>query len=296
LVSEELKKLFKFFRDMTKLGVNTVEAHRAGTNQMASMVKLPKDVKCESIDAGGVPAEWVTTPKSNDHNAILHLHGGYYIAGNVKLVRPLAAVFSRENNCRVLNLDYRLAPEFPFPAAIEDATAAYRWLIDNQNIDPNNIIIEGTSAGGGLTIACLLNLRDQGVSLPVAAVALCPYVDLALTGKSYEKNAEYDWISREMSEFCAPLYLNGVDPRNPLASPIYADFKGIPPLLIQVGGAEVLLDDSLRLVERARAAGVDVELDIWEDMVHGFQDFSPTAPECIGAVKKINEFIKKFFT
>ena len=291
-----MKRLAKLFRDMTKLGVNTVEAHRAGTDQMASMVRLPKDVKCEPIDAGGVPAEWITTPKSLSHRVILHLHGGYYIAGNLKLVRPLAAVFSRENNCRVLNLDYRLAPEFPFPAAIEDATAAYRWLIDNQNIDPNNIIIEGTSAGGGLTIACLLNLRDQGASLPVAAVALCPYVDLALTGKSYEKNADFDWISREMSEFCAPLYLNGINPRNPLASPIYANFRGIPPLLIQVGGAEVLLNDSLRLVERARAAGVEVELDIWEDMVHGFQGFSLTAPECVGAVKKINEFINKFFT
>ena len=291
-----MKRLAKSYCDMTKQGVNTVEAHRAGTDLIASSIKVPDDVKYESIEAGGVPAEWITTPESLEHKVILQFHGGYYIAGNIILTRPQAAFFSRENKCRVLNLDYRLAPEFPFPAAVDDATAAYQWLIDNQKIKPKNIILEGTSAGGGLTIACLLNLRDQGTPLPIAAVSLCPYVDLALTGKSYEKNAAYDWISREMSEFCAPLYLNGVDPRNPLASPIYADFKGIPPLLIQVGGAEVLLDDSLRLVERARAAGVDVELDIWEDMVHGFQDFSPTAPECIGAVKKINEFIKKFFT
>ena len=294
MVSKEMENVIKLMKDFSSKMEMTVEAQRDGLNQLASMVKLPKDVKCEPVDAGGVPAEWVSTPDINNHHVILDLHGGYYVAGGIEIERPFCADISRASKCRVLTIDYRLAPEHPFPAALEDATAAYRWLINTQGIDPKNLVIEGLSAGGGLTVACLLKLRDDGDPLPAAAISLCPYTDLTLKGESYEKNADLDWISYEASEFNAPLYVGGADPRNPLVSPIYGDFHGLPPILIQVGTSEVLLDDSIRLAERAKAAAVDVTLDIWEGMVHGFQIFSAFAPESREAIKKMSEFINKF--
>jgi len=295
MISKEMQNIIKLLKDFSTNTELSVEAQRAGMDQLAKMATLAKDVKFVAVDAGGVPAEWVTTPEINDQNVILDLHGGYYIIGNLEIERAVCATLGRASKCRAIAIDYRLAPEHPFPAALEDAVTAYRWLINDQGIDPKNLIIEGISAGGGLTLACLLKLRDEGDPLPAAAVSLSPYGDLALTSGSYLKNAEQDWISYESSEFNAPLYYGEADPKNPYISPCYGDFKGIPPIFIQFGTSEVLYDDAIRIAERAKAAGVDVTVDIWEDMVHGFQLFFNFTPEAKAAVEKITEFISRFF-
>lgn len=297
MVSKEMENIIGILKEFQASTEEiSVELTRSALDEMTSMVSIPKDVKCEPVDAGGVPAEWITTPGVVNDHVILYLHGGGYIAGSIKTHRDLAARISRVSKARVLIIDYRLAPEHIFPAALEDATAAYRWLISTEKITPNNLIVAGDSAGGGLTIACLLKLREMGVTLPAAAVCLSPWTDLANTGGSIKNKAKIDpFVTPEDLEFDAKQYLGEADPRNPLASPLYANLQGLPPLLIQVGGREILLDDSVRLAERAKAVGVDVKLDIWEDMIHVWQAFAAFAPESRDGINQIGEFIQKFF-
>lgn len=297
MVSKEMEMVINLLREyQASQKEPSVEGARTGLEQLASLTKLPEDVKCEPLDAGGVPAEWITTPGVEDQYAILYLHGGGYVAGSVKTHRDLASRISRASKARVLIIDYRLAPEHPFPAAVEDATAAYRWLVSAGGIDPSNLIVAGDSAGGGLTVASLVKLRDEGDAPPAGAVCLSPWTDLACTGETLKTKAEVDpFVTPEGIEFMARVYLGDADPRNPLASPLYADLKGLPPMLIQVGTSEILLDDSLRLADRAKAAGVNVELDVWEDMVHVFAAFAAFAPEGRQAIERIGEFVKKIF-
>ena len=295
MVSIEMQNIIKLLKDTTAQMELSVEAIRDGLKQLSAISKLPKDVKYKAVNAEGVPSEWITTPEINEQNVILHFHSGYYIAGSLEIERVFAANISRICKCRVLAINYRLAPEYPFPAALDDATNAYRWLIDNQKIDSKKVIIEGLSAGGGLALASLLKLKDDGDPLPAAAISLSPQTDLTLSGESYDKNKDLDWLSYESSEFAAPLYLGGEDPRNPYISPVFGDFKGIPPLFIQVGSSEVLHDDASRVAERAKVAGVDVTLDVWEGMIHAFQIFTAFAPESIEALKKISEFANIIF-
>jgi monoterpene epsilon-lactone hydrolase len=297
MVSKEMETVIKMLREyQTSLTEPSVEGLRDGLNQLASMAQLPEDVKCEPVDAGGVPAEWITTPDVISQRVILYLHGGGYVGGSISTHRDLVARISRVSKARILIIEYRLAPEHPFPAALEDAVAAYRWLISNEGIKPDNLIVAGDSAGGGLTVACLVNLRDEGVALPAAAVCLSPWTDLAGTGESVKSKAEIDpFVTPELGEFMANSYLKDTDPLNPLASPLYANLQGLPPMFIQVGTSEILLDDSVRLAERAKAVGVDVKLDIWEDMIHVFAVFAGLAPEGRQAIDRIGEFIQKVF-
>ncbi|MEX2704637.1 MAG: alpha/beta hydrolase [Candidatus Freyrarchaeum guaymaensis] len=269
MVSKEMEVVIKLLKEyQVSQKEPSVKGARIGLEQLASLTKPPDDVKCEPVNVRGVPAEWITTPGAKDQYAILYLHGGGYIAGSIKTHRDLVSRISRASKARALIIDYRLAPEHPFPAAVEDATAAYRWLVSAGGIDPSNLIVAGDSAGGGLTIASLVKLRDEGDALPAGAVCLSPWTDLACTGETLRSKAEVDpFITPEGVEFMAGVYLGDVDPKNPLASPLYAGLKGLPPMLIQVGTSEILLDDSLRLADRAKAAGVNVEPDVWEDMV-----------------------------
>jgi monoterpene epsilon-lactone hydrolase len=291
---ENIIEMLKEFQASTK--EMSVELMRSDLDEMASMVTIPEDVRCEPVDAGGVPAEWITTTGVVNNRVILYLHGGGYVAGSIKTHRDLAARISRVSKARVLIINYRLAPEHIFPAAIEDATAAYRWLISTEKITPNNLIVAGDSAGGGLTIACLLKLREMRVALPAAAICLSPWTDLANTGESLKNKAKIDpFVTPEELEFDAKQYLGDEDPRNPLASPLYANLQGLPPSLIHVGGREILLDDSVRFAERAKAAGVDVKLEIWKDMVHVWHAFAAFAPESREGIKQIGKFIQKFF-
>jgi acetyl esterase/lipase len=192
-----------------------------------------------------------------------------------------------------LGLEYRLAPENPFPAAVEDSVAAYRWLLA-QGIESKRIVIGGDSCGGGLTIATLVALRYYGDLLPAAGISHSGWTDLANTGESFVTKAEEDpLIDRDMVENMAATYLGDRDRRTPLASPFYADLHGLPPLLVQVGTAEVLLDDSIKFAERAKAAGVDVTLEVWDDMPHVWQAFASFLPEGQQAIEQCGEFIKK---
>jgi len=269
---------------------------RIQMEQMTGLMPLPPDVAAEPLTVSGVPAEWVSTPGVEDGRTILYLHGGGYVIGSVNTHRDLAGRLSRAAGARVLNVDYRLAPEHPHPAAVEDAVAAYRWLIDRGQ-DPARLAIAGDSAGGGLTIATLVALRDARVPLPAAAACLSPWVDLEGIGESMTSRAHLDpMVAKDPLVRMARLYLGDLQPRTPLAAPLYADLAGLPPLLIQVGTAEVLLDDATRIAERARKADVDVTLDVWEDMIHVFQAFAPVLPEGQQAIEKIGEFLRARWT
>ena len=292
---ENVISMLKGFQESAK--DITIAQIREGMDQLGKMGKLPKDVKCKPIIAGSVPAEWITTPNSESQKVVLYLHGGGYVAGSIASYRDLVARISRVSKVRILIPEYRLAPEFPFPNALEDSVAAYKWLVSTENIDPNDIIIAGDSAGGGLTLATVIKLRNEGFPLPIAIVCLSPWTDLAGTGESLKTNEEIDpFISLEMFRISARTYVGTTDPLNPLASPLYADLQGLPPLLIQVGTSEVLLDDSTRFAERAKAAGVDVRLKIWKDMIHIFAIFAVFAPESRQGIDQIGEFIQEFFT
>jgi monoterpene epsilon-lactone hydrolase len=271
----------------------TGEEARANLEAMASLAPQPPDLQVEEVVADGVPGEWLTPPGVSGDRVILHLHGGGYVMGSCSTERDLAARIGAASDARVLSIEYRLAPEHPFPAALEDATAAYRWLL-NENVPPERLAITGASAGGGLAAATLLSLRDAGHPLPAAAVLISPWADLLCAGESMATRAEADpWLSPQGAKEGARFYLGGADGRLPLASPVYGDLRGLSPLLIHVGDDEILLDDSTRLAEGAREAGVDVTLDIWNGMWHAWHAFAFMLPEGEQAIEEIGRFIRQ---
>lgn len=264
--------------------------------QQKHVSPIPKDVKCEQVDAGGVSAEWQTVPGAIKDRVLLYFHGGGCIMGSPNTRRPLTIMLGKATNMRVLSVDYSLAPERPYPAALEDCTAVYNWLL-SRGFKSENIIIAGDSSGGYFTLMTLVRLRNDGTSLPAGAVCLSPATDLALTTlcvQSYIENAPTDPELADLGIFWwAEAYLAGADPRSPLISPLYADLTDLPPILIQVSTSEMLYDDSTRFVERARAAGIDVTLQTWDDTLHVFQAFR--LPESKEAMTKISEFVQKQF-
>ena len=245
-----------------------------------------------AVSAGGVPAEWITTGRPSEQRVVLYLHGGGYISGSPQTHRSVISEIARAAGVRVLTADYRLAPEAPFPAALEDAWIVYWWLLQ-QGIRSDQIVVAGDSAGGGLTIALLLALRDAGAPLPAGAVCLSPWFDLALTGESLHANAASDYLNPQIIRSAAQMYLGGRDPATPLASPLYADLRGLPPLLIQAGMAEMLLDDAKRFARRASAAGVKVELELWENMVHVWHFLFLIEPQARQAIQRIGCFVRR---
>jgi phosphinothricin tripeptide acetyl hydrolase len=270
----------------------TTAERRAQYERAERVFPVPLDVKVEHVTVPSTPAEWLTPPGARDDAAVLYLHGGGYVIGSPRSHRHLAAAVGTAAKSQVLLLDYRLAPEHPFPAAVDDAVAAYRWLLDRK-IAPARIVIGGDSAGGGLTVATLLALRDAGVPLPAAGVCISPWVDLTCAGGSYATRADVDPIvTRDGVANLATAYLGGKDAKTPLASPLFADLRGLPPLLIQVGDDEVLLDDSVQLAERARKAGVEATLDVWPKMVHVWHWFFPMLDEGQAAIDRIGEFVR----
>lgn len=245
----------------------------------------------ETAEAGGVPAQWVDTASADPDRTVLFLHGGGYAQGSPLSHRGLAADLSRATGSRVLLLDYRLAPEHPFPAPVEDARAAYKWLLE-AGCDPSRLCIAGDSAGGGLTVAGLVAIRDAGLPMPAAGVCLSPWVDMEALGESMDSNAAADpMIARAGILDFAATYLDGAAPRSPLAAPLYADLTGLPPLLIQVGSAETLLDDSIRLEAHAKRAGLDVTLEVWDDMPHVWHMFASALPDGARAIERIGAFV-----
>ena len=270
----------------------TTAERRAQYERAEKIFPTPPDVKVERVNAPAAPAEWLRPPSAVPGRVVLYLHGGGYVIGSPRSHRHLAAAIAAAAGASALLLDYRLAPEHPFPAAVEDATAAYRWLLD-QAIAPEHIVIAGDSAGGGLTVATLLALREARVPLPAGGVCISPWVDLTCSGASYATKAAADPIVRRAGvEEMARAYLGATPPRTPLASPLFADLGGLPPLLIHVGSDEVLLDDAVQLAERAKAAGVDAALEIYDRMIHVWHWFLPMLDEAQTAVEAIGRFVR----
>ena len=270
----------------------TTAERRAQYERAEKVFPTPPDVKVERVNVPAAPAEWLRPPSAVPGRVVLYLHGGGYVIGSPRSHRHLAAAIAGAAGASALLLDYRLAPEHPFPAAVEDATAAYRWLLD-QAIAPEHIVIAGDSAGGGLTVATLLALREARVPLPAGGVCISPWVDLTCSGASYATKAAADPIVRRAGvEEMARAYLGATPPRTPLASPLFADLRGLPPLLIHVGSDEVLLDDAVQLAERAKAAGVDATLEIYDRMIHVWHWFLPMLDEAQTAVNAIGRFVR----
>lgn len=270
------------------------EGLRLGMNTRREPVGLP--VRCVPAEVGGVPGEWVVPEEADPDVRLLYLHGGGFVSGSSAFYLTLAARICLAARCVAFLPDYRLAPEHPFPAGLEDCPAAHEGL---RSVGPAGAaparatFIAGDSAGGGLTLSTLLALRDRGLALPSAAVPLSPFADLTLSGDSIRSEAELDPI---MHPKCLPdfvrLYLAGADPRDPLASPAFADYTGLPALLIQVGEHEVIRDDSVRVAEQAAACGCPAALEVWPGMFHVFQSYEPLLPEGRQAIERIAAFLR----
>jgi monoterpene epsilon-lactone hydrolase len=265
---------------------------RASFAPAGRVYPVPDDVQVSDVTAGGVPAHWLTPPGADAGRVLLFLHGGGFALGSVRSDGELAARLGRASGMRVLFPEYRLAPEHPFPAAIDDVLAAWRWLRTDQGLSPGSLAVSGDSAGGGLAVSLLVAARDAGEALPAAAVLMSPTVDLTSSGASMTERAGEDPVSTPaMLRQFASDYLAGADPRTPLASPLFAALAGLPPLLIQVGTADVLLSDSERLAAAAAAAGVDVTLQVGEGLPHVYQ-ITPGTPEAIQAVEQSGKFLR----
>ena len=295
MASPELDRAIAMFRaaKAETQAYTTVEEFRVWYERFTAPFELPDDAVFEQVGAGGVSAEWISIPGVADDRVVMYLHGGGYMIGSMRTHRSPLSYLSRVSDARVLGVNYRLAPEHPFPAAVEDSVAAYRWLLA-EGVSPGRIVIGGDSCGGGLTIATLVALKYFGDPLPAGGISHSGWTDLAHTGESFTTKAEVDpLIDKEMLEGMASAYLGDRPRTTPLASPYYADLRGLPPLLVQVGTAEVLLDDSIRLADRAKEAGVDVTLEVWDDMPHVWQAFASFLPEATEALEQCGQFVKK---
>jgi epsilon-lactone hydrolase len=273
------------------LGELSVDEQREVMEASADLFPAEPDVIASQVDAGGVPADWVWVDTPEPDRVVLYLHGGGYVMGSRNTHRGLAGRIARAARARVLLPDYRLAPEHPFPAALEDAAACWRWLVSEGHA-PERMTIAGDSAGGGLALATLLALKAAGDPLPACAVALSAWTDLEGTGPTAEPGAVSDpMLTVEGLRSTGRQYAVD-DLRNPFAAPLHGDLAGLPPLLLQVGTREILLSDSTRLAEKARAAGVDVTLEIEDGLIHVWQMF-PDVPEAQRAVERIGRFIDR---
>jgi epsilon-lactone hydrolase len=290
MASEELQAVNELL-DSVDLGGLTLQERRAF--MAAAAAPPPAGTTVDAVDGDGVPAEWVTAAGVTGQRVVLFFPGGAYHIGSVATLRHLVALVSDAAQARVLNAGYRLAPEHPFPAAVHDAVTAYRWLLA-RGIPPGQIAVAGNSSGGGLALALLVALRDAGEPMPAAAVAISPWTDLEMTGESRRTRAAADrMITPDGMKEAADWYLAGQDPRHRYASPVLADLQGLPPVLIHVGDAEILLDDSTRFAARARAAGVEVTLEVWDEMPHCWHTFAGFLPEADRAIERIGTWLQE---
>ncbi len=291
MASSEFHRVVERLRSRPTPANPTVAEMRAGFAALARLYAPPADTHSEKVDANGVAAEWVSVPGSEPSRVILYFHGGGYTIGSAETHRDLVARLCCTAGARALSVDYRLAPEHRFPAAVDDAVASYRWLLD-QGVPPGAIAVAGDSAGGGLALGMLLAVRDKDLALPAAAVCMSPVTDHLKTGASMDGKAALDpMVQRKSSTEHSRRYIGDADPKSPYASPLYADLRGLPPMLILVGTSEVLLDDSTRFAERARSAGVEAEIEVWEEMIHIWPFFADL-PEAAKAVERMGAFIR----
>jgi monoterpene epsilon-lactone hydrolase len=270
------------------IGVNE---QRRLLGELLSAQPLPADVIVTPATLGGVPTAEITVDGVEPRHVVLYFHGGVYVLGDAGQAAGLAAQIGRRTRAKVISVDYRLAPEHPYPAAVDDALAAYEALLDN-GTSPSDVVFAGESAGGGLAIATLVNARDHKLPLPAAAFVMSPYVDLTLAGTTLETKGKADpLLSREALQARVPDYTAGQDAALPLISPLFADLSGLPPLIIQAGTHEVLLDDALRLAQRAATADVAVTLDVTPGVPHVFQAYHQILDEAAAALDRAGQFL-----
>lgn len=284
LTKEEMLYLAKLFRYMSDK-VAELEQQK---------FPISEDVKIINVIANDVPAEWQIVPNAMDDHVILYIHGGGFVMGSPNDHRLLTVEIGYKTRFKILSIDYRLAPENPFPAGLEDCVKTYKWLL-SEGCEPKNIIIAGDSAGGNFTLSTLLKLKDENITLPAGAICLSPSTDLTGSDDTFFKNAETDPVLADVGLFWwIEAYLGDNDPYNPYISPLWGDLKGLPPILLQVSSTEMLYGDSKRFYEKAKAEGVDVKLEVWNDMPHVFQGFGLRAlPEAREALDNIAKFVKK---
>jgi epsilon-lactone hydrolase len=294
--SRELESIIAGFRAMQAgWGADaTVAAMRADFEGWCERFPDDRDAAIARIAAGGVPADSIEPRGPSSARVVLYLHGGGYSLGSARSHRALGKRIAYETRARVVLPDYRLAPEHPFPAAVEDGVAAYRWLLAT-GVEPERIAVGGDSAGAGLALALLVSLRDAGATLPACAFLLSPFADLECSGATYVTMAEHDPIvSREMGLGMGRLYAGDRAPSDPLASPVRAKLAGLPPLLVQVGDREVVLDDARAIERHAREAGVPVELEVWSDVVHAWHLFAAALEEGRRAIEAVGSFVRRW--
>ena len=266
---------------------------RVGLDSMGGMFPRLDDVSSQAANVGDIDGEWFDVTGGDSDRVMLYLHGGGYLLGSVESHRAMIERITKATGGRVLAINYRLAPEHPFPAAVDDGVAAYRGLL-SEGYQAGRISIAGDSAGGGLAIALLVALRDAGEPMPGCAVPISPWTDMECGGASIESRASVDpMVQKEILMEMGGAYLSSADPKSPLASPLNADFNGLPPMLIQVGDAEVLLDDSTRLEAKMKAAGVDVTVEVWDEMIHVWHLFAPILDKGQEAIDRLGAYVKE---
>jgi monoterpene epsilon-lactone hydrolase len=264
-----------------------IEEQRRDHDRAVAKVPVADGVEFRRVQSDGGPLEWLMPSGSPGTEVLLWFHGGGFGMGSSATARGMVSYLAAKTGAWGATLEYRLAPEHPYPAAVEDATAAYRWLLAEQDVEPAKLVVGGDSSGGGLVLATLVSLRDAGYPLPAGSLCFSPWVDLSLSAPSLAANAATDpQVSRARLTGMADRYLGGVDPRSPHVSPLFADLTGLPPLLIQVGGAEALLDDSVRLARAAADAGCEVDLEEWPNMIHVWQAFAPGLADGTAALER----------
>ena len=291
--SQEFAQVLELLKSQPDDSGLSFEERRASMDAAVGFLPVADGVATESLKIENIHAEWIVPAKTENNATILYLHGGGYCIGSITSHRSLVSFIAKAAGAKSLLIDYRLAPENPFPAAVEDSVAAYRWLLTQGN-SAQSIVIAGDSAGGGLTLATLLDLKQKGEPLPAAGICLSPWVDLEALGDSVVSKADVDpMVQKEGLLEMAKAYLAGTDPKTPLAAPLYGDLTGLPPLLIQVGEAEILLDDATRFAERAKQSGVEVLLECYEEMIHVWQFFAAmNVPESKEAIDTIGRYIQ----
>jgi acetyl esterase/lipase len=286
-----LERLVALLREHASSPSAPIEVQRRDHDRAVAKAPVADGVELNRVHSDGGPLEWLVPPGPSTSEVLLWFHGGGYGIGSSVTARGMVSSLAAMTGARGATLEYRLAPENPYPAAFEDAQAAFRWLL-KQGVEPAQLVVGGDSAGGGLALAALAGLRDAGEPMPAGALCFSPWVDLSLSAPSILSNAATDpQVSRASLEGMAARYLGGVDPRSPYVSPLFGDFAGFPPLLIQAGGAEALLDDSVRLARAADEAGCEVVLEEWADMIHVWQAFAPGLAEGTAALESAAQWL-----
>ncbi|MFH2010861.1 MAG: alpha/beta hydrolase [bacterium] len=248
-------------------------------------------VRHRDVTVAGLRGRWFEPRRGRHDGVLLYLHGGGYVFGSLRSHEDIITRLALASGARTLAVEYRLAPEHPYPAALNDCVAAYRWLL-GEGVDPRRLAVAGESAGGALTLGTLMTARDAGAPLPAAGVGISPWADLTMGCQSLATNEPYDFADRAFAARCAAAYLAGADPRSPLASPLFGDLRGLPPLLLQVGTAELLLDEVTLLAQRAEAAGVDVTLEAWDDMFHIWHFAALVLRQGAAAIEHVGRYVR----